>query len=102
MAITAVDSKFRHLDHGEIFRDSELVHGFKKLRASAREAQKMHFVPRGEYSRMRTINFILIMQIGSRVVQIIIVHKSFHIIYIKMRAKNKVALAVELRIYICM
>ena len=41
---------------------------------------------------MLTINFDLIMQKGSRVVQMIIAHK--------MRAKNKVALAVELSICI--
>ena len=41
---------------------------------------------------MRTINLDLIMQKGSRVVQMIIAHKSFHIIFIL------VALAVELSI----
>ena len=62
---------------------------------------KCIFVPQGEYSRMRTINLNLMMQKGSRVVQMIIAHKSFHIFYIfiKMRAKNKVALAVELSIF---
>ena len=49
---------------------------------------------------MRTTNLNLMMRKGSRVVQMIIAHKSFHIIYIfkKMRSKNKVALAVELSI----
>ena len=58
------------------------MHGVEKSRARAREARKMYFVPQGEYSRMRTINLNLMMQKGSRVVQMIIAHKSFHIIYI--------------------
>ena len=48
---------------------------------------KCIFVPRGEYSRMRTFNLDLIMQKNSRVIQMIIAHKSVHI--------NKAALAVE-------
>ena len=44
--------------------------------------RKCIFVPQGKYSRMRTINLNLIMQKGSRVVQMIITRKSFHIIYI--------------------
>ena len=43
---------------------------------------KCSFVPQGEFSRMRTTNLNLMMQKGSRVVQMIIAHKSFHIIYI--------------------
>ena len=44
---------------------------------------KCIFVPLGEYSRMSTTNFKhLLVQKGSRVVQMIIAHKSFHIIYI--------------------
>ena len=43
---------------------------------------KCIFVPQGEFLRMRTINLNLMMQKGSRVVQMIIAHKSFHIIYI--------------------
>ena len=50
---------------------------------------------------MRTINLNLMTQRGSRVVQMIIAHKSFHIIYIfKNESKSKVALAVELSISI--
>ena len=71
------------------------MHGVEKSRARAREARKMHFVPQGEYSRMRTTNFELMIQKGSRVVQMIITHKRFHIIYI---VKRCVALAVELGI----
>ena len=48
---------------------------------------------------MRTINLNLIMQKGSRVVQMIIAHKSFHIFTsLKDESKNKVALAVALNI----
>ena len=43
---------------------------------------KCIFVPQGEYSRMRTTNLNLMMQKGSRVVQMIIAHKSLHIIYL--------------------
>ena len=43
---------------------------------------KCIFVPQGEYSRMRTINLNLMMQKGSRVVQMIIAHKSFLNFYI--------------------
>ena len=43
---------------------------------------KCIFVPQGEHSRMRMTNLNLMMQKGSRVVQMIIAHKSFHVIYI--------------------
>ena len=61
---------------------------------------KCIFVPQSEYSRIRTINLNLITQKGGRVVQMIIAHKRFHIIYIlkKMKAKNEIALALELSI----
>ena len=65
-----------------VFRDSEFVHGVETSRVRAREARKMHFVPQGEYSHMHTTDLNLMMQKGSRVVQMIIAHKSFHIIYI--------------------
>ena len=42
---------------------------------------KCIFVPHDVYSRMRTTNLNLIMQKSSRVVQMIIAHKSFNIIY---------------------
>ena len=44
--------------------------------------RKYIFVSQGEYSRMRTTNLNLMMQKGSRVVQMIIAHKSFHFFYI--------------------
>ena len=61
---------------------------------------KCTFVPRDKYLRMSTINSELIIQKGSRVVQMIIAHKNFQIFLqiSKMRAKNKVVLAVELGI----
>ena len=43
------------------------------------------FVPRGENPRMRTINVDLVMLKGSRVVTMIIGHKSFQVIYISKR-----------------
>ena len=43
---------------------------------------KCIFVPKGKYSHMRTTNLNLMMQKGSRVVQMIIAHTRFHIIYI--------------------
>ena len=49
---------------------------------------------------MRTINLDLIMQKASRVVQMIIAHKSFiFFTYLINESKNKVALAVELIIF---
>ena len=42
---------------------------------------KCIFVPQGEFSRMRTTNLNSMMQEGSRVVQVIIALKSFHINY---------------------
>ena len=61
---------------------------------------KCRFVPHDVYSRMRTTNLNLMMQKGCRVVQMLIAHKRFDIIYIFKRwgAKNKVALAVEFSI----
>ena len=47
--------------------------------------EKCIFVPRGVCSRMRTINIDLITQKGSQVVQMIILHKNVHIIYILIR-----------------
>ena len=44
--------------------------------------RKCIFVLLGEYSGMGTTNLNLMMQKGSRVVQIIITHKIFHIFYI--------------------
>ena len=56
---------------------------------------KSIFVHRGEYPHMRTIILDLVMQKCSRVVQMIIAHKSFQVIYI-FKTYLKVALAVEL------
>ena len=64
-----------------VFRDFEFVLGVEKSRARAREARKSIFVFQGEFSRMRSTNLNLMMQKGSRVVQVIIAHKSFHINY---------------------
>ena len=50
---------------------------------------KCVFVPHDVYSRMRTTNLNLIMQKGSRAVQMIIAHKSFHIIYIYLKDESK-------------
>ena len=58
------------------------MNGVEKSRARAHEARKVHFVTQGEYSRMHATNLNLVMQKGSRVVQMIIAHKSVHIIYI--------------------
>ena len=77
------------------------MHGVEKSRAGAREARKMHFCTQGEFSCIRTINLNLMIQKGSRVIQMIIAHKSFfYIFYIFKRRdqKNKVALSVELSI----
>ena len=41
---------------------------------------KCNFVPRGELPHMRTINLDFIVQKGSRVIQMIIAHKTFQII----------------------
>ena len=41
---------------------------------------KCIFVPQGEFSRMRTSNLNLMMQKGSRVVQVIIAHKKIILI----------------------
>ena len=57
---------------------------------------KCIFVPQGEYSRMRTTNLNLMMQKGSWVVQ---QKFSYYLHILKMRSKNKVALAVELSIH---
>ena len=43
---------------------------------------KCIFEPKGEHSRMRTTKLDLMMQKGSRVVQMIMAYKRFHIIYI--------------------
>ena len=51
---------------------------------------KCIFVPQGQYSRMRTINLDVIMQTGSRVVQMIIAQKVFIIFtYLKDESKRK-------------
>ena len=42
--------------HQAIFPDFEFVYGFEISQARAHEAQKMHFVPRGEYPPIRTLN----------------------------------------------
>ena len=65
-----------------IFRDFEFVHGFENHEPEHVKLGKCIFVPQGEYSRMRTINLDLIIQKGSRVVQMIIAQKRFHNIYI--------------------
>ena len=78
------------------------MHGVEKSRARTREERKCIFVPRGEHSHMHTINWNLMMQKDSRVIQMIIAHQRFliiNIIILKMRSKNKVALAVELSIF---
>ena len=54
--------------------------------------EKCMFVSRGLYSRMRTINLDLIMQKCNRVIQMIIAHISFHIIYILKRREPKIKL----------
>ena len=53
---------------------------------------KCIFVRQDVYSRMRTIKLDLLMQKGSRVVQMIIAHKGFHI----KRKVKKVAIEVEI------
>ena len=53
---------------------------------------KFIFVPEGEFSRMRTTNLNLMMQKGCLVVQMIIAHKGFHIIYISNRWHQKIKL----------
>ena len=64
----------------------------------------MHFAPRGEYPRTSSKILDLIMQNNSLVDRMINVHvtKKFsdYLRIYKMRLKNKVALAVELRIYL--
>ena len=75
------------------------MHGVEKSRARSREARELHFCTPRRYSRIRTTNLNLMMQKGSRVVQMIIAHKSFiYFTYLKDEIKNKVALAVELSI----
>ena len=62
---------------------------------------KCIFVPQGENSRMCTISLNLMMQKGSRVIQMIVVHIFLILFtYLKGESKNKVAMAVELSIMI--
>ena len=58
------------------------MHGFANSRARARETRKMHFCTTRLVFAHAHYNHDLIMQKGSRVVQMIIAHKSLHIIYI--------------------
>ena len=62
-----------------VFRDFKFVHGVENHESVHVKLGKCIFVPQGEYSRMRTTNLNLMMQKGSRVVQMINAHKSFHI-----------------------
>ena len=71
-----------------VFRDFEFV--LKNHEPVRVKHRKCIFVPHDVYSRMRTRHLNLIMQKGSRVVQMIIAHKRFHIIYIfKIREQKK-------------
>ena len=63
-----------------IFQDFECVHGFEKSQAHVRH-RKCIFVPREKYPRMHTKNLDLIMQKGSRFVQMIIGHNYFYTFY---------------------
>ena len=80
-------SKFRHLSsHKLIGRSLEIILNLCTVLKTHEPVHVKHgkciFVPQGEYSRIRTINLNLMMQKGRRVVQMIIAHKSFLIIYI--------------------
>ena len=89
-------SKFRHFSfHKLIGRSLEIMN----LCTVLKNHEPVHvkhgkciFVPQGEYSRMRTTNLNFIMQKGSCVVQMIIAHKSFHIVYISKRCDQNIKL----------
>ena len=86
-----LSKKFRHFSFHKLTRRSlEILNLYTVLKNHEREARKMHFVPQGEFSRMRTTNLNLMMQISSPVVQIIIAHKFSYYLHIqKMRLKIK-------------
>ena len=82
--LLSLRSKLRHCSfHTLTGRSSEILNMctvFKNHEPVHAKHGKCSFVPRGEYSRMRTINLDLIMQKGSRVYRMIIAHNSFFFI----------------------
>ena len=89
-------SKFRHFNfHKLIGRSLEILNLCSVLKNHEPvhvKHGKFIFVPQGEFSRMRTTNLNWMMQKGSLVVQMIIAHKSFHIIYIFKRLDQNIKL----------
>ena len=85
-----------------VFRDFEFVHSVEKSRARAREARKMHFcTPRRVFAHANhKLEFDDAGRYSGRSDDNRTQKFSYYLHIYKMRAKNKVALAVELSILI--
>ena len=93
MALLPLRSKFKHFSvHKLIGRSLEILNLCTVLKNHEPvhvKHGKCFFVPHGVYSRMRTTNLNLMMQKGSRVVQMIITHKSYSVYRASVLAKPK-------------